>query len=181
MATTTRGRKADGTGKRSTPAGRAKRPASCSRKTTSSLETVRETAGGYAGNALKTIRRRPYTAALLAAGTAGAAAFLWAKRALIGEQAAVAREKLGELRDQASDQVAALREEAGERAKGFRGKLNERFFATGEATAEDLVNDVKRGARKAQRELSREALSLKELGEKDSILPEQSKVGAIAY
>lgn len=181
MASTSRGPKRRSTTK--TANKRAVKPAARPRARTTALETARETAGGYAGNFLKTIRARPLAAAALAAGTAGTAAFLWAKRALIGEQAAVARDKIGDLREQASDQAGVLRAEAGEKAKAFRGKLNERFFATEEATAFDPAGEVRGHGRpkKSQSEISQEALTLKQLGDTDPMLDDQSKVGAIAY
>jgi len=181
MATTSRGPKGRRTTKSSTA--RAAKPATRARKPATALESARDTAGGYAGTVLKTIRARPLAAASLAAGTAGTVAFLWAKRALIGEQAAVAREKIGDLREQASDQAGVLRAEAGEKAKAFRGKLNERFFATEEATEFDAAGEVRGRGRpnKLQNEISQEALTLKQLGDSEPMLDDQSKVGAIAY
>ena len=179
MATTTRSPKGRTPAKRSTT-----KTTPRSRKPVSALESARETAGGYAGDLIETIRARPLAAAAVVATTAGAAALLWAQRKLIGEQASVARSKIGDLRDEASEKASELREDAGEKAKAFRGKLNERFFATEEATDLDPETEVRAAGdlpTKSQAEIAQEALTLKQLGEVDPLLGNQSKVGAIAY
>ena len=182
MATNTRGPKS--TAAKRTPA-RAK-PAGRQQSAGTTLQRVAETAGGYAGPVVKTVRSRPYTAVAFLAGTAAAAAFLWVKRAVIGEQTAAAREKISDLREQAGEQAGILREEAGEKVKAFRGKLNERFVASGEATEIDVEGEARAhvgefAPRKSQSEIAAEALSLKQIGETDRSPGEQSKVGAIAY
>lgn len=202
MATTSRGSKGRSTTKRPTVRGkatvaRAKAPSVRARKPANAAASAQKAAAGYANGVLKSVRQRPLTAAVLAAGAAGAAAFLWAKRALIGEQASVARSKvrdkavvargkIGDLREQAGEQAAVLREEAGEKAKAFRGKLNERFFAVEEAIDLDPVREIdaqgaRRAPKKSQSDIAAEALSLKQLGDSDPLLDEQSKVGAVAY
>ena len=184
MATTTRSPKGRTPAKRSPVKRNGAKSAPRAHKPASSLETVRETTGDYASSLLETIRARPLAAAAVVATTAGAAALLWAQRKLIGEQASVARAKIGDLREEAGEKASVLREEAGEKVKAFRGKLNERFFATEQATDVDPAAEV-RAARdlptKSQAEIAQEALTLKQLGEVDPLLDNQSKVGAIAY
>ncbi len=185
MATTTRGTPR-GTTKRAT-ATRSRKPAARStsgKASETTLDSVKDVAGGYAGNFIKAVRARPYAAAAIAAGAAGAGTFLWAKRALIGEQAAVATEKLGELRDQAGEQAVILKAKASEQATTLRGKFNERFFAADEATGFDPISEAPRAGRsskKTQSPIAEEALSLKETAKIDPIATEQSKVGAVAY
>lgn len=196
MATTSRGTPR-GTTKHSTTT-RTRKPAArstSSSATESTLEPVKKTVGGYGGSFIKAVRARPYAAAAIAAGAAGAGTFLWAKRALIGEQAGVASEKLAELRDQASDkasvlkakaseQAGVLKAKAGEQATSLRGKFNERFFAADEATGFDPVAEAQRSDRaskKTQSELAEEALTLKETGKSDPMIAEQIKVGAVSY
>lgn len=184
MATTTRSPKGPTPAKRTSAKRTVAKSAPRTRKPASSLDTVRDTAGGYAGGLLETIRARPLAAAAVVASTAGAAALLWAQRKLIGEQASIARDKIGDLRDEAGEKASELREEAGEKAKAFRGKLNERFFAAGEATdvnPEAETRVLHSAPTKTQAEIAQEALTLKQNGEVDPLLDNQSKVGAIAY
>ncbi|MDP9164442.1 MAG: hypothetical protein M3N06_10160 [Pseudomonadota bacterium] len=60
----------------------------------------REIAGGYAGGFIEAVKARPLTTAAIAAGAAGASAFLWAKRAQLADQ-------VGELRDSISERFAS--------------------------------------------------------------------------
>ena len=185
MATTTRGTPR-GTTKRSTTT-RTRKPAArstSSKASKTTFDSVQDVASGYAGSFLQAVRSRPLAAAAIAAGAAGAGTFLWAKRALIGEQAAVAGEKLGELRDQATEQAVMLKAKAGGQATALRGKFNERFFAADATTGFDPITEAQRGDRsskKTQGQIAEEALSLKEIGEIDAMAAEQSKVGAVAY
>lgn len=168
MATTTRTRATNST-KRKTSAPRARSTKRRGNSSTSNASTSK-IAGGTAGSFVKAIRARPYAAAAIAAGAAGASAFLWAKRALIGEQAGVAGDKFGELADRAST---------------LRGKINDRFFAAednsdvGPASAAkaDRMTSGRRSKR-SQSDIAAEELSLKQI---DPMVAEQSKVGAVAY
>lgn len=121
-----------------------------------------EIVSGYAGEFLKAVRARPLAAAAIAASAAGAGAFLWAKRAVIGEQAESAGEKLADLRDRASDQAITLRD-----------KISERILSS-----EDSDNRIPVSPERSQSDIAAEALSLKEL---EPLAAEQSQVGAIAY
>lgn len=185
MATTTRGTPR-GTTKRPTET-RTRKPAArstSSKASETTLEPLKDVAGGYAGSFIQAVRSRPLAAAAIAASAAGAGTFLWAKRALIGEQANVAGEKLGELGKQASKQAVMLKAKAGEQATALRGKFNERFFAADEATGFDPMSEAQRASRsskKTQGQIAEEALSLKEIVEIDPMTAEQSKVGAVAY
>lgn len=51
---------------------------------------------GNSGSFLSVVRDRPFTAAAIAAGAAGASAFLWAKRAQLTEQVNNLSEAIGE-------------------------------------------------------------------------------------
>jgi hypothetical protein len=171
MATTTRTRAPNST-KRKATAPRSRSTAS--RANSTSKASANEIVGGYAGGFLQAVRARPYAAAAIAAGAAGASAFLWAKRAMIGEQASAAGEKLVELRGQASDQASAL-----------KGKVSERFFASDDSSDMDPASAAKtermssRRSKRSQSEIAAEALSLKQVG--DPMAAEQSKIGAVAY
>lgn len=169
MATTTRTRAPTST-KRKNAAPR--NPSGANRANSTSKAGTKKAVGNSAGGFMQAIRARPYAAAAIAAGAAGASAFLWAKRAFIGEQASAAGEKLTELRDQASEQATVL-----------KGKVSDRLFASDEGM--DSVSAAKaermnsRGSDRSQSDIAAEALSLKQIGE--PTLAEQSKVGAVAY
>ena len=172
MATTTRTRVTNST-KRKTSAPRARSTKSHANASTSNASTS-EIVGGTAGSFLKAIRARPYAAAAIAAGAAGASAFLWAKRAMIGEQAGVAGDKIGELADRAGEQAGTL-----------RGKINDRFFAAENSSDVGPASAAKadrmtsgRRSKRSQSDIAAEALSLKQI---DPMVAEQSKVGAVAY
>ena len=48
--------------------------------------SVREVVGGYAGGFIEAVKARPLRTAAIAAGAAGASAFLWARRAQLADQ-----------------------------------------------------------------------------------------------
>lgn len=143
---------------------RASKTASTTKSKTTSTRNAGNTeiVGGYAGGFLKAVRARPLAAAAIAASAAGAGAFLWAKRAVIGEQAESAGQKLGELRDRASDQATTLRD-----------KISDRFLSS-----EDGDDRTPVSSERSQSNISAEGLSLKQL---EPLAAEQSQVGAIAY
>ena len=186
MATTTRGT-GRGTTKttKAAPARRGPAKGTRARKPAASLvSATTSSADDIAQGLLKAVRARPYAAAAIAAGAAGASAFLWAKRALIGDQAAAAGEKLGELRDQTEEQVSAVRLKARSAGKKAKAKLFKDEASDGAAPNGDvemLSTPAPRG-KKSQRQISEEALSLKQTGDQyDKMLGDEIKVGAIAY
>jgi hypothetical protein len=164
MATTTRTRASNSTKRKTSTPRQAAASRANGRAHKASGSTIAE---GYAGGFLQAVRARPYAAAAIAAGAAGASAFLWAKRAIISDQASAAGAKLGEFRSQASDQATALKD-----------KVSERFFASdGDNATTDGMST--RRSKRAQSDISVEALSLKQIGE--PIVAKQSKIGAVAY
>lgn len=132
--------------------------------------TKRDSEGRFASNGvLGSLRDRPLTSAALAAGAAAAGAFLWSRRAQIGEQAGKLGERVSEQYDRASERFAS-------------GSDNE---TTGMDPASEAKSKRIRSARstKSQSEISRDALDLKQAGETtpEGDIQQQSKVGAIAY
>ena len=142
MATTTRG----GTRSRSSTT-TAKTRSTPSRLTSSRSTSSRDSSGSF----LSTVRERPFAAAALAVGAAGASAFLWAKRAQLTEQ-------VGNLSDAISDR--------------FSGS------DTSEPTGMDPASEIKSQKMSSPTttgKKGRKAWSI------DPMMEEQSAVGAISY
>ena len=66
------------------------------RSTPSRSTASRSTTSRDSGSFLATVRERPFTAAAIAAGAAGASAFLWAKRAQLTEQVGILSDAISE-------------------------------------------------------------------------------------
>ncbi|RST30837.1 hypothetical protein HMF7854_08290 [Sphingomonas ginkgonis] len=150
-------------GSRSTSTSRAKSSTAKSR----SGASAREQAGGYAGGFIEAIKSRPLTTAAIAGVAASAGAFLFAKRAAVGEQVSNLTDKVSEVSgklvgsDDSADQSPLTGMDSASEAKSQRMSSGRR-------------------SRKSQTDIANEALSLKQSGD-SSTVPDQSQVGAIAY
>ena len=104
----------------------------------------RDRQGRYAsGSFLEALRDRPYAAAGVAAGVAAASAFLWSRRAQIGNAVDSGMDRLSEMkaermrgrRSQAEIAEEALTlKETGEQSKGPRGPIAQQDIKAGLAT-----------------------------------------------
>ena len=111
----------------------------------------RNSEGKFASKGMTSpIRDNPWTSAAIAAGAAGLGAFLWSKRNQLGETWSSGIDRLSELK---SERMADLR--SGQKFDGTAGTTLEPFMA----------KPAKRSARKSQKEIAEEALTLKETGD----------------
>ncbi|MCA1654169.1 MAG: hypothetical protein ABR588_08140 [Sphingomicrobium sp.] len=109
------------------------------------------------------VKARPFASAAIAAGAAGASAFLWAKRAQLSDQ-------LSELTDAVSERFSSDDDQSNG-MDSFSEAKSERMSSGGRS-------------KRPQSEIAEEALSLKETGRQGrapSAGSSQSKVGSIAY
>ena len=123
------------------------------------------TSGGF----LNAVRQRPLASAAIAAGAAGAGAFLWAKRS------------------QLSNQFSDITDSLSER---FSGSEDSGYDSgTGMDPASEYVSQPMGSgglSTKTQSDIAEEALSMKDIGIQserpmDPTLAQQSKAGVIAY
>ena len=105
----------------------------------------------YSGGMIDMARDRPFAAALGAAAAVGAGVFLWSRRNQISEQ-------LSGLSDQIGEWTENMR--SGGDDDDF-GSMGTEALVTGGTTTSRKSG----GARKSQRQISEEALSLKETGD----------------
>ena len=105
----------------------------------------------YSSGVMDIARERPMTAALGAAAAVGAGVFLWSRRNQISEQ-------LSEL----SDQFIEWRESMGTET-AFEPKARTDF--SGSASNFTTSKSARQPKRKSQRQMSEEALTLKQTGE----------------
>ncbi len=121
-------------------------------------------------------RDRPFTAAVAAAATVGAGVFLWSRRNQISDQLSTLSDQIAEWREGIqSDDAAFFGDEA-----AFEQASDKPFLAAPSGKA------AKRSGKKSQRDISQEALTLKETGRDsarpaDPVVNEQTKVGSVAY
>ena len=140
-----------GTTRKTSTGGKSTTSRSTANDTT--IDKARDAATDFAGEFVKAVKARPYAAAALAASAAGVGALVWAKRAVIGEQASAAGEKIAE-------QAGALRDTVSEQTGALRDKVSERFSSAEEPSAiGGTAADI----------------------QVDPLIDDQSKVGAIAY
>lgn len=133
-----------------------------SRSTAASRSRSSAAKSSSGGGFIDAVRARPLTTAAIAGAAASAGAFLWAKRATLGEQFTNLTDSLGSSSEEPSGMDPASA------AKSRR------------------ITAARKPGRKTQSDIAAEALTLKQTGEKNNIpvddtIENQNKVGAVAY